>query len=89
MSFTCGCSIDAPGDYCDEHQLFTCHTVAACGGPDDCSEGDGEPCPVVEGECPPCRRRRWLGVGLGVGTQLTKTRHYRKEDMKVMDDGPR
>ena len=81
MRFTCGCSVDAPGDYCDDHMLYSCHTLG-------CEPGvcDDPPCPVVEGECPPCRRNRWLSIG--ADRRATPTRAFRpSRETRSLDNG--
>ena len=56
--FDCGCETDPAGSYCDEHLTYSCHT-SGC-PPDGC----GPDCPVVNGECPPCRLSRLRSVSL-------------------------
>lgn len=79
--YDCGCSIGAP-DYCDEHLTYSCHTLGCA--PGRCAD---PPCVVVEGECPRCRRERWLSIGNAY--RPTKTRVLRAETRGLEGmDGP-
>lgn len=66
-AFSCGCPLAGPGR-CEFHTGWSCHTIGGA---------------RVAGECPPCRRERWLGVGLSRTATSSRTFRPSRETMSL------